>query len=136
VSPHRDKTVAHFVEKYRQKYPELDRDLLRKLIRLENNITNPSELRKLDRELKKAFSQPKAKENETMQQLDAKKKSGVIEWWSQRAERKRFERNKERRFALAQKWTYLELLAELHPEFEAAKKWADIEKKNLKELSE
>jgi hypothetical protein len=48
--------VAELVKKYREKYPYLDRDLLRKLIRLECKLdNNPSELRKLDRHLKKAF---------------------------------------------------------------------------------
>ena len=55
MSPKRDKTVPHLVEKYLDKYPGLDRDLLRKLIRLENKIENPSELKKLDMYLRKAF---------------------------------------------------------------------------------
>ena len=49
------KDVPQLVEKYRQAYPDLDRDLLRKLIRLENKIENPSDLKKLDRYLAKAF---------------------------------------------------------------------------------
>ena len=55
MSPKHYKNVPQLVEKYRRKYPELDRDLLRKLIRLENKIDHPSELKKLDRYLKKAF---------------------------------------------------------------------------------
>jgi hypothetical protein len=49
------KNVPQLVKKYRERYPYLDRDLMRKIIRLENNITNPSELKKLDRHLKKAY---------------------------------------------------------------------------------
>ena len=47
--------VPQLVKSYREKYPTVDRDLLRKLIRLENKIENPSELKKLDRHLGKAF---------------------------------------------------------------------------------
>ena len=59
----RDKSVAELVEKYTEKYPYHDRDLLRKLIRLENPTIfapqNPSylgQLRKLDRYLRKEFN--------------------------------------------------------------------------------
>ena len=55
MSPKRDKSVPQLVEKYLETYPGLDRDLLRKLIRLENKIENPSELKKLDRYLRIAF---------------------------------------------------------------------------------
>lgn len=63
MSPRRNSNVARLVEKYKNKYSELDRDLLRKLIRLENphlfsaekNVNYLSNLRKLDRKLKKAF---------------------------------------------------------------------------------
>lgn len=61
----RHKTVAELPEIYIKRYPYLDRDLLRKLIRLEkpvffatqNDITNNSNLRKLDHHMKKAFRQ-------------------------------------------------------------------------------
>jgi len=49
------KDVPKLVKKYREELPNIDRDLLRRLIRVENNITNPSELKKLDRCLKKTF---------------------------------------------------------------------------------
>jgi hypothetical protein len=55
------KDVPQLVEKYRQAYPDLDRDLLRKLIRLENKIENPSDLKKLDRYLAKAFKNESTK---------------------------------------------------------------------------
>lgn len=55
VSTSNKQNVPELVKKYRSKYPELDRDLLRKLIRLENKIENPSELKKLDRCLRKSF---------------------------------------------------------------------------------
>jgi len=58
MSPKRDKTVPQLVEKFRREYPHLERSLLRKLIRLENPHlfkNNPSNLKTLDRHLKKAF---------------------------------------------------------------------------------
>jgi hypothetical protein len=62
MSLKRSKDVPQLVKKYRAKYPELDRDLLRKLIRLENpdlflkgkNLKCDSNLKKLDRYLRKA----------------------------------------------------------------------------------
>jgi hypothetical protein len=48
----KDKNVSQIVEKYKRQYPNLDRDLVRKLIRLENPNLN---LRTVDRYLKKAF---------------------------------------------------------------------------------
>ena len=64
MSSKRSKDVPQLVEKYRAKYPELDRDLLRKLVRLENPDLFPkantlmyaSNLKKLDRYLRKAFA--------------------------------------------------------------------------------
>jgi hypothetical protein len=64
MSLKKGKDVPQLVEKYRTKYPELDRDLLRKLIRLENPDRFPkgkslkyySNLKKLDRYLRKAFA--------------------------------------------------------------------------------
>jgi len=59
VSPKRDKTVRELVEKYRERYPFLERPLIRKLIRLENRNLFPPEssgLRKLSRELKRSFT--------------------------------------------------------------------------------
>ena len=55
VSPKRNKTISQNVEIYIKRHPEARRSTLRTLIRLDLNITNPSELRKLDRCLKKAF---------------------------------------------------------------------------------
>ncbi|MEM3695001.1 MAG: hypothetical protein QXJ11_03470 [Candidatus Bathyarchaeia archaeon] len=55
MSVYKGLDVPQLVKKYREKYPELDRDLLRKLIRLEAKITNPSQLKKLDRYLAKEF---------------------------------------------------------------------------------
>jgi len=55
MSVNRPLDVPQLVKKYRDRYSELDRDLLRKIIRSENKITNPSELKKLDRYLRKAF---------------------------------------------------------------------------------
>jgi len=58
------KSVSQLVKTYQTRYPELDRDLLRKLIRLENKIENPSELKKLDRHLAKAFKNTQLREIE------------------------------------------------------------------------
>ena len=64
MSLKRSKDVPQLVEKYRAKYPQLDRDLLRRLIRLENpglflkekNKNYGNNLKKLDRYLRKAFA--------------------------------------------------------------------------------
>ncbi|MGB8780697.1 MAG: hypothetical protein WCD81_08615 [Candidatus Bathyarchaeia archaeon] len=62
----RDTTVSQLVEKYRLKYPDLDRDLLRKLIRLENNLTKDStKLRQLDRCLEESFKPKKSEVSES-----------------------------------------------------------------------
>lgn len=65
MSPKHDKSVLRLVEKYRRRYPHLERSILRKLIRLENKglfylagKPNESKLKTLDRHLKKAFEQP------------------------------------------------------------------------------
>lgn len=65
MSPKHDKGVLRLVEKYRRRYPHLERSILRKLIRLENKglfylagKPNESKLKTLDRRLKKAFEQP------------------------------------------------------------------------------
>jgi len=58
MSLNRDKSVSQLVTKYLKKYPNLDRDLVRKLVRLENPelfFKNASNLRKLDRHLKKQY---------------------------------------------------------------------------------
>jgi len=55
----RDNTISRLVRDYKIKYPNEKREILRKLIRLENNITNQGELKKLDRYLDKAFEIPK-----------------------------------------------------------------------------
>jgi hypothetical protein len=58
VSLRREKTVRELVEKYRKQFPDLERPLLRKMIRLEHReIFRPSsgKLRTLDRELKRSF---------------------------------------------------------------------------------
>jgi hypothetical protein len=64
MSLKRSKDVPQLVEKYRAKYPQLDRDLLRRLIRLETpdlflkekNKNYGNNLKKLDRYLRKAFT--------------------------------------------------------------------------------
>lgn len=58
MSPRQDKTVFKVTQKYRSIYPTLDRDLLRKLIRLENPSlfsNSTANLKQLDRCLKKIF---------------------------------------------------------------------------------
>lgn len=73
MSLSRKNSVPQLVRKYRAKYPQLDRPILRKLIRLENpgllsreKAQNwDSNLRKLDRHLRKTFTkaQPKTERN-------------------------------------------------------------------------
>ena len=55
MSLSKKKDVRQLVEKYRHEFPSLERPFLRKLIRSEMKIENPSELKKLDRYLAKAF---------------------------------------------------------------------------------
>jgi len=55
MSLSKQKDVRHLVEKYRREFSSLERPLLRRIIRSENKIENPSELKKLDRYLAKAF---------------------------------------------------------------------------------
>lgn len=64
MSLRKDKTVSQIVEKYMRQYSSLDRDLVRKLIRLENPNLN---LRTVDRHLKKAYEQKAfSQHNETI----------------------------------------------------------------------
>ncbi|MGA2680884.1 MAG: hypothetical protein ABSF44_03685 [Candidatus Bathyarchaeia archaeon] len=58
MSLKKDKSVPQLVQKYKHQFPDLERDLLRRLIRVENPnlfLDNSSNLKKLDRYLKKAF---------------------------------------------------------------------------------
>jgi hypothetical protein len=69
MSPKKDKNVPQLVEKYKQLYPAYERRDLRKQIRLENpslfneqkNSSYQSNLKKLDRYLRKAFQNSKDK---------------------------------------------------------------------------
>ena len=117
--------VPQLVEKYRKKYPTLDRDLLRKLIRLENKIGNPSELKKLDRYLRKEFQNSNSKEDETYQKEEALDKQGFFDWLERRAERKRLEKERNRKEVLINQDVYLRLVAKYHPELKAFDDWAD-----------
>lgn len=68
------RNVSKIVEKYRREFPDLERPLLRRLIRAENKIVNPSELRKLSRYLKKAYEvQPQPKRRELKPQPEENK---------------------------------------------------------------
>jgi hypothetical protein len=51
------KNVRQTVEKYRKEFPTLERPLLRQIIRKCENLTRASELKALDRALKKAYDQ-------------------------------------------------------------------------------
>jgi hypothetical protein len=82
MSLKRSKDVLQLVEKYRAKYPQLDRDLLRRLIRLENpdiflkekNKNYGNNLKTLDRYLRKAFeTRPPSRSNELSRQPNLKK---------------------------------------------------------------
>jgi hypothetical protein len=52
------KDVRQIVQKYRREFPTIDRPFLRRLIRSEQKLTKDSELKALDRHLKKAFEKP------------------------------------------------------------------------------
>ena len=58
MSLRRNKSVSQIVEKYLRQYAGFDRDLVRKLIRLENPSIN---LRTVDRHLKRAY-EPRPRE--------------------------------------------------------------------------
>jgi len=58
---------------------------------------------------------------------------GFFGWLHQRAERKRIEKEMQRKRLLANKHTYLQLLAEFY-DLPSYRRWADIEKKNLEEI--
>lgn len=91
MSPKRDKTVPRLVEKYRREYPYLERPLLRKLMRLENPQLfrdNPSNLKKLDRHLRKAFEKEEPSSQDKSVQRSIKNSFGFFEWLERRAERK------------------------------------------------
>ena len=64
MSPRLRRDVLQLVKKYRQKYPDSERSLIRKLIRLENQElfgeevpSRNSNLKALDRHLKRSFKQ-------------------------------------------------------------------------------
>lgn len=92
MSPNRVKTVSQLVEKYRRDYPELDRDLIRKLIRLENPelfSNSYANLKQLDRLLAKSFKQQARQKNESERTSFLK---DLFDWIEQRAKRKEQER--------------------------------------------
>lgn len=67
------KNVPQLVSKMRADYPQLDRDLIRKLIRLENPDLfkdNPSNLKKLDRYLKRSYKTPMVGKTEAQTDFD------------------------------------------------------------------
>jgi hypothetical protein len=125
-----NKNVPELVKNYRSKYPNVDRDLLRKLIRLENKIENPSELKKLDRCLRKSFIGLKSA---TLIKTESDKivKPG---WLERRSERKRQEMEIERKERLVAHWTSMEQLAKSGGAYTIFKDIADMEKRNRKEL--
>jgi len=56
--------IPKLVEKYRHEFPQLEKRLLRRMIRKENHITDSTEIRQLSRYLQKAFkneTKPSAK---------------------------------------------------------------------------
>jgi hypothetical protein len=67
MSPKKDKSVPQLIEKYKQQYPAFERSELRHMIRIDNpllfnqekNSSYQSNLKKLDRYLKKEFDNPK-----------------------------------------------------------------------------
>jgi len=92
MSPKRDKTVPQLVEKYRREYPYLERPLLRKLMRLENPQLfrdNPSNLKKLDRYLRKAFEKEEPSSQDKSVQRSIKNSFGFFDWLVYRSEIKK-----------------------------------------------
>ena len=61
-------------------------------------------------------------------------KFGFFEWVKNRSEQKRVREEQQRKLLLAQRHTYLELIAKCNPQAQACKEWVEIEKKNRKEL--
>jgi hypothetical protein len=68
----RDKTVSQIVEKYMRQYPNYDRDLIRKLIRIDK--PGAFNLRTLDRHLKIAFEEKKKNQQPILLPL------GTLSW--------------------------------------------------------
>ena len=101
MSPRRNSNVAELVKIYTNRYPKLDRDLLRKLIRLENpilfskkeNISYLSNLRQLDRKLKKAFESKTRLE--TLYEKLFEISPEELQFIMQEANRKAFQRQRE-----------------------------------------
>jgi hypothetical protein len=129
-----NRNVPKLVKFYKEKYPTLDRDLLRRLIRLENKIENPSELKKLDRHLKQAFGNKADPSN--LKETPKPSNFGLFKWLDQRAARKRHDQNEMQKTALLRRIQYLELLAENTPAFEVFKKVAEKDRELLKLLEQ
>ena len=99
MSPNKDKSVPQLVEKYKRdkQTRDLDRDLMRRLIRREHPelfLDNPSNLKKLDRYLREAFDNPKNQTEEINNNDNSgniKKNMGLFSWLEQRADRKKKE---------------------------------------------
>lgn len=133
------KDVPQLVEKYRNRYPEIERDLIRKMIRLENNIENPSELKKLDRYLAKSFKNQAKISNEnkpsTEKQVVKTSIFGISEWLNQRAERKSKEQEKIEKARLLESIHAAEELAAMYPVgYGFMKRYAERDRELYKEL--
>lgn len=132
MSLNKKKSVAQLVRSCRDNWPNIDRDLLRHMIRRENNIVNPSELRKLDRYLKKEFKSrvdhkepPREKPS-----IEAKPfRFGFFEWLDKRAERSERKRLEE----LAQARAEIDFAARNFPFFQPLKEFSDISREKRKE---
>jgi len=122
MSVNKEKDVRQLVEKYRRQFPTLERPFIRRLIRSENKIENPSELKKLDRYLAKAFKNEArfAAEEKPSTERPIAKQPSPEQWQALMRE--------------VNLQTYLRLVAEFNPSAQALKEWADIRKQQLKDL--
>ena len=100
MSSSESKDVVKILKKYLDFIPEVPRPKLRGFIRVEHDITNPTDLRKLDRYLDREYKNQQAtRENQNIEETTAKarEKLGFFDWIEKRAERKQKEREKELR---------------------------------------
>ena len=131
MSPRHRNDVLQLVEKYRGKYPDLDRDLVRKLIRLdnpklfgENNPSRATNLKALDRKLGESFKKEKNQiDSENSQEVKSVKSNRS----DSKAERKKLE-EEERRLAGCEE---SDLLAKFFPSLAPLKMLSDATRKEI-----
>jgi glucan phosphorylase len=122
MSVNKERDVRQLVEKYRRQFPTLERPFIRRLIRSENKIENPSELKKLDRYLAKAFKNEARfpAQEKPLTERPIVRRLSPDQWQALMRE--------------VNLQTYLRLVAEFNPNAQALKEWADIRKQQQKDL--